>query len=513
MSKEIKTGLKLTLVDDISQKLKKIAENFKKAYSAEVTGAKDMDAGIKKLKSSTKNLESPFKEIINRGKSDFGLGTLTKNLENFKKLGREASITRFYGYNDTIEEFYKLISGGMNEEEAKKSFMQIQKFSKATRSDLENTTKAIMTARNVEKVGTNEASDVFTKTQYKYSLKNLNQLMEGYKQVASVAKNVAHLKFTDTNVALGILNTNGIEGLSVGTALNSILRNLPKLKEAGIAVARYKDGNLNLAKTFSNNLRQKYEALATVEERTKFLQKIFGKEGVKVATIFIAKIDEIKNGIKDVSSSIGLVNKQAKKWQNITLSNNILVLKQSFDNFEQSLGRTVLPMLIKLLNSLTSILNVTVYLMDKFPILGQMAFILATSFVAIKTVKLASTLWNISKALTAVKWGIKGLYSASGLGLVVTAVITIWEYWDKIMKALEKGLNFFKTNLKKFEAGAPKIQDYEKFDLGARGNSNNNVTNHNNITLNVSGAKNPKEFVDTLHKEFEKMQLGYMGGK
>lgn len=538
MSNNLNTNIIIKLKDLFSAPLNKIATNFSKlgknkGFEKVGKKAEKADKSVKKLnKSLDKNkdlmgalqdiaqvwagakfLKVPLSAVTGREEVEFGLGTLSKNLEQFKTLAKEISNSGLYGYNDTMEEFYALISGGLSEEQAKQASKQIQLFAKATRSSLGTATKTIVGAINVSGVSAEKASDVFTKVQYKYQLSNLEQLAAGYSKVGGIAKSSAKLDFTSLNVALGLLNSNMVEAEVAGTAMNAVLRNLPKVAQSGIQVVRDKKGNLDLVATL-RNIKKAIDSIQGQENKNAALQYLFGDEGMRGITPLLDNIDNLKEGIDEVNDSTGIASREGAKWQK-SLSANLLKLQTAFGNLGQSLGKTVVPALIKTIDGLVKILNISSSLIHKFPMLGQALYNLGIAFLAVKSFNLAKTFLNIAGAVNVLKLGIRGLVSSTGLGLLISIGLTIYEQWDNIIKLFKKIIDFVKNS--KFGQWVTKnisIVDIKPNNPNKEKGGNTSLFNSPNIIIHNNGNKDiSSEVIRAQDKSFQQLKLATYHGK
>ena len=109
---------------------------------------------------------------------------------------------------------------------------------------------AVVGANVDEKLG--RIGDVLTKIQFKYPLRDFGQLGESMKEAAAQAS-LSKVGLEETAVALGLLNSAGLDGGKGGTALSATLRQMKKAAdELGFSIVRGADGQMDFVATLNN---------------------------------------------------------------------------------------------------------------------------------------------------------------------------------------------------------------------------------------------------------------------
>jgi len=213
--------------------------------------------------------------------------------------------------------------------------------------------------------------DLLTKTQFKFQIRNFDQLGESLKYAAPALSqfNIA----LDQGVTLiGALNSAGLQGSMAGTALNSTLAQLSKAaNEFNFEIVRTKDGQLDLIATMEN-LSQAIGGFKDLDQETAdALQKAFGMEGVRAVIAFGKNLEKLKAQYQDVrEGSKGLVDKSYQSFLQST-SGQLKILRNNLQVLGAVIGGTVLPAVNAILKPVTLAAMGLGKLVEQFPILGQ----------------------------------------------------------------------------------------------------------------------------------------------
>ncbi|MBA7597179.1 hypothetical protein ES703_04175 [subsurface metagenome] len=163
--------------------------------------------------------------------------------------------------------------------------------------------------------------DILGYTQMKFKFPSLAPLIEGMRK-STAAANTMGLPVEQAAVALGVLNSAGIEGAEAGTGMKRVLLTLGKTSEKlGFKLARASDGGLDLVGTLEN-LIAKYPELAAggaiSEELGTKLTQAFGLRGMPVVVSLIQQLDVFKQHLHGVAKATGVVDdafaRREKTW-------------------------------------------------------------------------------------------------------------------------------------------------------------------------------------------------------
>ena len=184
---------------------------------------------------------------------------------------------------------------------------------------------AIAGANVDEKLG--RIGDVLTKIQFKYQLRDFGQLGESMKEAASQAS-ISKVGLEETAVALGLLNSAGLDGSKGGTAFSATLRQIKKAAdELGFSIVRGADGQMDFVATL-RNVNSALAAYDDIDERGQIIQDLFGDEGKKGLVPLLNNLDKFRRGLDEVRQSGGLVDDNYQLFKD-SASGQTKMLKQN----------------------------------------------------------------------------------------------------------------------------------------------------------------------------------------
>ena len=184
---------------------------------------------------------------------------------------------------------------------------------------------AIAGANVDEKLG--RIGDVLTKIQFKYQLRDFGQLGESMKEAASQAS-ISKVGLEETAVALGLLNSAGLDGGKGGTAFSATLRQIKKAAdELGFSIVRGADGQMDFVATL-RNVNSALAAYDDIDERGQIIQDLFGDEGKKGLVPLLNNLDKFRRGLDEVRQSGGLVDDNYQLFKD-SASGQTKMLKQN----------------------------------------------------------------------------------------------------------------------------------------------------------------------------------------
>lgn len=187
---------------------------------------------------------------------------------------------------------------------------------------------------------------------------NIVGLQEGMKFVAPVARDLG-ISVEDTAASLGVLADIGLKNTLGGTALkNALLKIASGAKHGRVEVGKFtakiektKDGSVILNKTFGN-IVEKLGKIKDKTQRANATMGLLGMRGMGAAAAFGALG-------KDTKKTSALFEDMAKKakgtsaeMQRVRLDNlhgDLTVLTSSIDGFANSMGKTLKPVVTKII--------------------------------------------------------------------------------------------------------------------------------------------------------------------
>ncbi|UQY80135.1 phage lysozyme [Candidatus Hepatincola sp. Av] len=358
-SNNLNTNIIIKLKDLFSAPLRKIATNFSKLEqnkALQKTGkdAETTDKKVQKLnKSLNKNkdlmgslrdiaqvwagakfLQAPLSALTGREEVEFGLGTLSKNLEQFKTLAQQISSSGLYGYNETMEGFSSLLAGGLPTEQTKIISKPIQLATTSSSSLKEAQT--IIGAVKILAIPLEIVKNVAAKMPSKYTFSSVEQLLVGHSKLVNSTK----LDSISFKRVWGLLNSNMAEIL--GKATNIVSQKLSKVAKNGINIVRGSVSNLG----FLTNLRSIKNTMAGIQEKgikNIAFSYFFSDEVMLSIQQLWTKINSLKQGI--AALAIKSINLAKTFFNSFGIIN---VLKLGLKKFISSLGLSSL-----LINGLT----------------------------------------------------------------------------------------------------------------------------------------------------------------
>lgn len=184
--------------------------------------------------------------------------------------------------------------------------------------------------------------DVVTRTQQYFKVAHLGQLAEGLKYATPAAKQFG-VTLEQLHVALGTLNTAGLEGSMAGTAFAAAMRTMTKAsQQPGFGIARTASGGVDFLGTVEA-IRAKFGDFNAMSDATKMkLQQAFGDEGLRAIAIFLGATGDMRRALDQVGSSTG-VTAAAQRTMESTGSAAIRLLQNHFTDLKNSIAENLAP--------------------------------------------------------------------------------------------------------------------------------------------------------------------------
>ena len=284
-------------------------------------------------------------------------------------------------HTDTIGDFLdtqrRMVSAGLDSEEALQGTRAALQTATATFADNAETGELLATVYN--NLGNESAdvetemqrlSDVLVATQKNFQLRDLNQLTESFKEGAPAAVQFG-LSVEEASVALGALNTAGLQGSRAGTALARMMDNLESASsEIGFQVAETAEGNVDLAATMQN-LSSRFGNISDLAPSAReSLRSAFGVRGFRGLTLLLEQMDNFEDGLASIEE--GVAEEAADEVEG-TLSASFQRLRNNIQAFGETTGRHLLTPLQKAVDLLSRGVGAVTRFAETFPRLTAVA--------------------------------------------------------------------------------------------------------------------------------------------
>src|SRR6185369_4281209 len=241
-------------------------------------------------------------------------------------------------------------------------------------------------------------------------------------QQAGAVANLTGLKFSDLAVAIALLGNAGIKGSDAGTSLKTMLQNLIPTTKQQIALSKelglitedgsnaFFDaaGNVKSLAQISDILKTHLAGL-TAEQKSLALQTLFGSDAIRAAAILTNAGAEGFNNLADAMDKVKAADVAKARMDNV--AGSIEQLKGSIDTAAIALGTALLPVIRKVTDFITLLVNKFSALDPKWQKLIAFAAVAAAGLLALVS------------AIAAVGAIVAGV-AASLLALKIAAIIT-----------------------------------------------------------------------------------------
>ncbi|TKX32376.1 phage tail tape measure protein, partial [Campylobacter taeniopygiae] len=184
------------------------------------------------------------------------------------------------------------------------------------------------------------------------------------------------------------------------------------------------------------------------DEMTDFLNSVFGTGAAGMMQNLVDNTDKYENALKSLKNTkIGALNDEFKKISSSTNS-SFTQLSTSMSNLSASIGEALAPALVKIMDSISSLINFVREMIDAFPnlskVIGTLVVALTTASVTLSALKvgfLVAKLAGIQFAFTIntirIAFNIlKVAFLTNPIGLALMAIAAIAALvimnWDKV---------------------------------------------------------------------------------
>lgn len=394
------------------------------------------------------------------------LGTVINVPDRDAAIGKSIAHARSFARRSLASESeildieYALNSGGLDAAASRAGTEFIHKAAKVMRGESGQVGEVFVTTLNnlgADMVGSTEEKmqrigNVLTKTQFKFQIRDFNQLGESMKYAAAGMAS-AKVPLEQGAAVIGQLNTAGLQGSMAGTAFNGVLRNMTKAAdELGFEIVRDANGSLDFIATLEG-MKDALDGL-DIDERGDLLQKLFGDEGKRGVVPLLDQLDQLKKAYAEVNDAAGsnLVNDEYARFLKSS-SGQMQMFGQNLKMIGNVLAGSVLPGLNLVLKPLGILFGGIAWAIEKFPPLGWVIGGVTAAIVGVAagTMIWTAAQWALNAALLAnpVTWIIAGIIA---VGLAIGALV---KNWDRVWGAIKTGAGVVWEFLKKMFAWSP----------------------------------------------------------
>lgn len=416
---------RLRVIDRMQKKLEK-NEQRREKLKGKVVGAAAAAAIAFAPVATSANVEDAeirLRTVINAEDVDAGMSAARTAARNLAREG-------FVGLNQAFDIQYALNSAGLQADVSSAAASVVAKVAKITAGTPEQVGEIIagtynnladeMTGTTDEKL--NRIGELLTKTQFKFQIRNFDQLGQGLSMAAAAAAS-ARIPIEQVVTTLGVLNSSQVTGSRAGTAFTAVERNLTKASEEfGFQIQRNAEGQMDFIGTLEA-LEQSLSIYDDLDERNQAIQKTFGDEGRVGLVPLLAKLKELRAAQADVvEGSQGIIEKNAKlfkeggtgPWNQLTAS-----VIQLADSVGKSLLPTVNAVIVPVANVVAKVADLAEANPDATAAIAGTIAVLAGLRIGMIAARIAGL--ALSSGLLTSKIGILK-YGAGLLGLSSTAV-------------------------------------------------------------------------------------------
>lgn len=398
-------------------------------------------------------------------------GSVEADVAAVTRAAREWSLVHTNSAAEFAKASYLMVSAGLDTRQAIAGTRTALAVASATMGDATQATsllgslyinlgdKAADVTREMARLG-----DVVTRTQQYFKIADLGQLNEGLKYAVPVAKQYG-ISLEQLSMAVGTLNTAGLEGSMAGTAFGASMRQMISAsRQLGFGIARAADGGIDFLKTIENIHAKFGDFNAMTDATRERLRKAFGDEGLRAVSIFMGVTGDMRRALGAVSASAGATG-AAQQAMEATGSAAVRVLQNHFSDLKITLARDLEPTIRALVDAFKGVIasvkefatahpnlmafsaQFAVLTAAALAVVGPMAMVAGSVMtiagsairVIVGIVQLAAAFlaalpaaWAFAAALLAnpITWIVLGVVALIG------AIVALIVYWDKVSSAI-----------------------------------------------------------------------------
>lgn len=196
--------------------------------------------------------------------------------------------------------------------------------------------------------------DIVTITQQSFQIKDLHQLNEGFKKGIPAGKMFGQTA-AEVAVALGQLNSAGLQGAESGAAYESLLiRMLEASKRLHFQIVRNESGKTDLIGTVQA-LENQFGNLADMSpRRQEKFQQAFGDQALRAISLLMGKSRDMAVALKGVNTQLGATSK-AQRIIEATNRQQYLVAKNAWIAEQIKAAQKYLPLMTAGLRQATAL--------------------------------------------------------------------------------------------------------------------------------------------------------------
>lgn len=355
-------------------------------------------------------------------------GDRQAGVQRSRRAGRAFARKTLATEREIIGIEYSFSSAGLEEDASRAGAQMAHKLAKITRGNAVQVGEIVGTTFNNlgnQMVGSADEKmtrigNILAKTQFKYQIRDFNQLGESMKEGAGTARDYK-ISLAQTAAILGQLNSAGMGGGRAGTSFRAVLRSMGKAsEELGFDMKRGEDGALDLIGTI-DALDKSLEGL-TIDERAAKLQEIFGDEGKSGLSPLLDKVAELKDGLTDIQgvADSTFVDREYAFFNESDLG-KLTRLKQNLGQTAVTIGTALLPVLNAVLVPIGGLMTSIAWGVDNIPgfglVVGVAGATLVVAGAALGAVTAGTWAWHTALAATSSGPALKMIGMARGISV------------------------------------------------------------------------------------------------
>ncbi len=391
-------------MDAIRQASRHLKDMGKQAMLAGAAVAGGLGLAVREsavLEESLSNLSS-----VSTLPTDGSIKTLTEGMDAAKRVALDWSNNHVQAANEVTDSMYDLASAGLAVSEVNEVVTQTMALSTATRAKA--TDASAMMAKSLNTFGKQQMATMSIQERattimdayaavVKGAKTTLPELGSAMKTVAGSAAN-AGLTLQETASVVGLLQTKGMGAEQSGTALDAVLRQMPKAAQnLGIAVADANGKLLPMADILTQ-LSDRYAENGLSVSESAEIQKVFGDEAARAVKLLIGQESELRNLTQAAWQSGAAMNMVALQEDNLSAQSRIAW--NNMKNLAVTIGDNLLPILKPMASMVGTAAKSLSAFSQAHPVLAQALTVLGATTSAMLALG-GAALWTSGQLLLA----------------------------------------------------------------------------------------------------------------
>lgn len=417
------------------QKEMQKAEKFMKSAGKQITDiGKTLTVGITTpllgLGTISVKTAADFQESMSKVSAISG--ATGDDLERLTDMAKQMGATTKFSASESAEAFQYMAMAGWKTEDMLSGISGIMNLAAASGEDLaivSDICTDALTAFGMSAEESGRFADILASASSNANT-NVSMLGESFKYVAPLCGSMGY-SAEDASIALSLMANAGIKGSQSGTSLKTALTNMlsPTASMASV-MEKYRlsltntDGSMKSLKEVMDMLREK---MGSLDEATQgaAASTLFGKEALAgMLSIINASDEDYDKLTQAIYNCDGTAQTMAETMQN-NLNGKLTQLKSALEGVAISFGEVLIPMLMKVVESITNVVqkfaNLDEGTRKLILTIGAIAASIGPLLLVIgKLVTTGSKIAGWGKGVAAAMKGV--MAGTKGIGAVMTAV-------------------------------------------------------------------------------------------